>query len=331
MKDFKLKGKTIFIAGGSGTLGYELTKQLIDLNPREIRIFSRGEVAQVLMKKDFNVKTLKFIIGDIRDYSALMYNMKGSDVVFNLAALKHVGICEKQPQEAVRTNIDGMVNLIHASIALKVRKFVFMSSDKAIYSSSLYGMTKGVGERLTIQANALTEETDFICVRSGNIMGSSGSVVPLFIDMVNSKNKITVTDGSMTRYFLSVKEIAEVNIKAVSCGAGGEIFVPSMPSFYIKDLAKIILEHYSNGGLIEEVGMRPGEKKHELLISVHESSFTRKLDNGVFVIIPSIDVSRSYKYLDGCKFPYFDQLSSDESVHTSGLLEKMLFENNFIK
>lgn len=330
MKD-NIKGRVIFIAGGSGTLGYELTKQLLELKPKEIRIFSRGEVAQVMMKKDFKTDVLHFIIGDIRDYKSVFYYMKDSDVVFNLAALKHVGICEEQPQEAVKTNIDGMMNLIHASIKLKVRKFVFMSSDKAIYSSNLYGMTKGVGERLVIQANALTDDTDFVSVRSGNIIGSSGSVVPLFIDMAKNKNKITVTDGSMTRYFLPVNRIAKVNILAANHGCGGEIFIPNMPSFYIKDLARVILEHYTDGGRIEEIGARPGEKKHELLISIHESSYARELDNEVFVIVPSIDVNRTYEYLGGRKYVYQNMLSSDLEVQDRYVLRDMLFLNNFLK
>jgi FlaA1/EpsC-like NDP-sugar epimerase len=269
------KNKIVFVAGGSGTWGNELATQLIERKAKEIRIFSRGEISQVSMKAKFINTRVRFIIGDVRDYDSVLYEMRGADYVFNLAALKHVGICEDQPQEAVKTNIDGTLNLIKAAIELKIDKFIFASTDKAIYPSSLYGMTKGICEKLVIQANALTNNTNFVCVRSGNILGSSGSVVPLLIRMIKDKNKVTITDGKMTRFFLPVSEVAKLMLMAAGpLGKGGEIFLPNVPSFYIKDLVEIIVDHYGDENTeIIETGARAGEKMHELLISSHEIEF----------------------------------------------------------
>ena len=323
--------KTIFVAGGSGTWGNELTSQLLDLDAKEIRIFSRGEISQVAMKNKFANKRVKFIIGDVRDFKAVKYAMQGSDYVFNLAALKHVGICEEQPQEAIKTNIDGTINLIQAAIELKVKKFAFASTDKAIYASNLYGMTKGVCERLIIQANALTNDTDFVLTRSGNIMGSSGSVIPLFRKMAEEKNKITVTDGSMTRFFLPVQQVANLMLIAMTNGWGGEIFIPDAPAFYIGDLAKVMIEHYGKPGYeITEVGSRPGEKLHEMLISPHEPGYTRVFSGNILVILPSIDVNRTYEYLNGNSGVDFEQLSSEDRVGDATEFHKLLHNNGFL-
>jgi len=325
-----MKNKVIFIAGGSGTWGNELTTQLLELGVKEIRIFSRGEISQVSMKANFADKPVKFIIGDIRDLQAVEYNMKGADYVVNLAALKHVGICENQPQEAIKTNIDGTLNLITACIKLKIKKFIFASTDKSIYPSSLYGMTKGVCERLIIQANSFTTDSDFICIRSGNILGSSGSVVPLFVKMAKEKNKITVTDGKMTRFFLPVKDIAELTIKALLNGKGGEIFIPKMPAFYIGDLARIMIDFHGNEGMIEEVGARAGEKTDELLVSPHESMFTKIFDTTSYVVTPSINVNRTYKYLKNKLGVHFKELSSIDCLESIGLFYTMLKKGGFL-
>ena len=327
--DNVLKDKVLFCAGSSGTWGRELTKQALELGVKEVRVFSRGEISQVKMKRDIPDERVKYIIGDIRDYQAVEYEMQGADYVFHLAALKHVGICEEQPQEAIKTNIDGTLNLIHAATKLKIKKFIFASTDKAIYPSNLYGMTKGVCERLMIQANNMTTDTDFICVRSGNIMGSSGSVLPLFIEMAKEKNEIKVTDGKMTRFFLPAKEVVKLMIKALRLGNGGEIFIPDMPSFYIRDLAEIMIEHYGNNGKIIEVGARAGEKLHEMLISPHEPQFTRRLYDGGYVILPSIPVNRKYTYEHSNPIN-FNALSSEDCLESKEYFEQMLRDNGFL-
>jgi len=327
----RFTGKTVFIAGGSGTWGNELTKQLLDLGVEQIRIFSRGEIAQVNMRRKFLSQRIKCIIGDVRDYDAVYSAMQGADYVFNLAALKHVGICEEQPQEALKTNVDGTRNMIKAATELKISKFIFASTDKAIYPSNLYGMTKGLCERLIIQANAIAENTDFICVRSGNIMGSSGSVIPLFIQMAKEKNVINITDNRMTRFFLPVKHVAKLMISAASFGIGGEIFVPKMPSFYIKDLAELMLEYHGDSDTMKlnEVGARAGEKLHELLVSPHESDYTREFPD-FFVIFPSIPVNRIHATESGREVT-FEQLSSSDVLATKNYLKDVLLDNGFLQ
>lgn len=317
MKSF-FKDKVIFISGGSGTCGHELTKQLIKFSPKKIIIFSRGEMSQVIMRREFKDNPVRFVIGDVRDQGAIDYAIRGVDYVFHLAALKHVGICEQQPQEAVKTNINGTLNLIHASIKHKIKKFVFMSTDKAILSSSFYGMTKAVCERVVIQANEITDETDFVCMRSGNVLGSSGSVVPLFIEMAKTKKKITVTNYEMTRFFLPVKNIIEVLIDTLIYGSGGEIFIPKMPSFYIKDLASVIMNHYMDDGEIVEVGSVVGEKVHEYLISPDELAFT---NFGHYVINKSKYVGTGYE----------SGLLSSSNIVPISKLRDMLLENKFLK
>ena len=177
------KDKTILIDGGSGSWGNELTTQLLEKEPKKIIIFSRGELAQVNMERKFRNNIIEYVIGDIRDADAVdRLFQRGIDYVFHLAALKHVPVCENQPQEAIKTNINGTINLINAAIKYKVKKFIDVSTDKAVAPTNLYGMTKSVGEKLTIQANNLTNDTDFVCIRGGNVLGSNGSVVPFFID-----------------------------------------------------------------------------------------------------------------------------------------------------
>jgi FlaA1/EpsC-like NDP-sugar epimerase len=171
------KNETILITGGTGSWGNELTSQLLIKNPKKIIIFSRGELAQVNMQRKFENNKLKFIIGDVRDYSAVDNATKNVDYIFHLAALKHVPVCENQPQEAIKTNINGTINIINAAIKHGVKKVIDVSSDKAVAPTNVYGMTKAVGEKLIIQANTLTDKTDFVCIRGGNVLGSNQMVV----------------------------------------------------------------------------------------------------------------------------------------------------------
>ena len=199
--------KTILITGGTGSWGRELTKQLLEFyQPSKVIIFSRGEISQVDMLRKFNDKRLEFVIGDVRDKDAVDAVMRrGVDYVYHLAALKHVPICENQPQEAVQTNITGTKNLINSSILYGVKKFIDVSTDKAVSPINLYGYTKGVGERLSIQANCLTKDTEFICIRGGNVLGTNGSVVPYIIDQIKT-GEVFITDSRMTRFFLTLSQ-----------------------------------------------------------------------------------------------------------------------------
>lgn len=285
---------TVLITGGSGSWGKELTRQLLEMNIDRIIIFSRGEISQVAMERSFNNRRLEFVIGDVRDQEAVDRVTKGVDYIFHLAALKHVPICENHPQEAIQTNIIGTKNLINAAIKNRVKKFIDVSTDKAVNPINLYGFTKGVGERLSIQANSLTDETDFICIRGGNVLGTNGSVVPFIIDQIKT-GVVRVTDKRMTRFFLTLPQAIKLLFQAVELGRGGETFVMNMPSFYIIDLAEILIEHYGQAR-IEEIGAREGEKIHEILISENEVSRTGFINKDYYCIYPQIKTGRAYDF-----------------------------------
>ncbi len=327
------ENKTILITGGSGSWGNELTKQLLEKNPKEIIIYSRGEFAQVNMQRKFNNKKLSFVIGDIRDLNMLdqVFRINDIDYVFHLAALKHVPICENQPQEAIKTNIIGTTNLVNISIKYGIKKFIDVSTDKAVSPSNLYGMTKAIGEKITIQANNLTPNTDFICIRGGNVLGSNGSVLPFFIDQIKTKNMVTITDNRMTRYFLTLPEAIHLLFQAIEKSVGGEIFVMNMPSFYITDLARVLIDAYGNEDTkLIPIGMREGEKLHELLISKYESNNTFKLNDDYYVIYPELNMNSRTYYYDNNDYVNFDEFSSKDNLKSPEFLTELLDNAGFL-
>jgi FlaA1/EpsC-like NDP-sugar epimerase len=286
------------------------------------------------MERKFKDNRLKFIIGDVRDAYAVdrRFNNGHIDCVFHLSALKHVPVCENQPQEAIKTNITGTTNLVNSAVRYKVNKFIDVSSDKAVSPSNLYGMTKAVGEKIVIQANTLSDSTDFVCIRGGNVLGSNGSVVPLFIDQITKANKITLTSGNMTRYFLTLSEAISLLFKAAINSVGGETYVMNMPSFYISDLAKVLVKHYGNKETtIEEVGIRPGEKMHEELISEHESSRSYVFNKDYYIIMPELKIDRDYDYINGLDIVDFDRFSSTDNIKNDEYLTEMLDSGGFLK
>jgi UDP-N-acetylglucosamine 4,6-dehydratase/5-epimerase len=325
------ENKTILITGGSGSWGNELTKQLLEKNPKKIIIFSRGELAQVTMERKFQNDKIQFVIGDVRDCNVVDRVCQGVDYVYHLAALKHVPVCENQPQEAIKTNIDGTTNLINACVKNKVKKFIDVSTDKAVSPSNLYGMTKSVGEKLTIQANKLTEETDFVCIRGGNVLGSNGSVVPFFINQIKENNEVTITDNTMTRYFLTLSEAISLLFQASEQSVGGETYVMNMPSFYIKDLAEVLIDYYGSPTTnVREVGIREGEKIHELLISEQESKSTYKYNDDYYVILPEIKTGRYYSQNKDNKVS-FKTFASSDNLKDKDYLFELLMNGGFLK
>lgn len=332
-EEIMFKNKTIVITGGTGSWGNELTKQLLEKNPKRIIIFSRGELAQVNMQRKFNDDRIEYVIGDVRDANAVdrLFCTHNVDCVFHMAALKHVPVCENQPQEAIKTNIDGTVNVINAAIKNKVKKVIDVSSDKACSPINLYGMTKAVGEKLIIQANTLTKHTDFICIRGGNVLGSNGSVVPLFIDQIKRFNKVTLTDGSMTRFFLTLQEAISLLFEATEHSVGGETYVMNMPSFYISDLAEVLIKHYGNDNTsIKEIGIREGEKLHEILISENEVYRSFILNDDYYVILPELLVNRDYSDLNCIGKVNFNSFSSHDDVRGKNYLTRLLDRGGFL-
>jgi UDP-N-acetylglucosamine 4,6-dehydratase len=326
--------KTILITGGSGSWGNELTQQLLLKQPRKIIIYSRGELAQVNMQRKFNNDVIEYVIGDIRDADAVdrLFSTKNIDYVFHLAALKHVPVCENQPQEAIKTNITGTINLINSSIKYKVKKFIDVSTDKAVAPTNLYGLTKSVGEHLTIQANNLTNDTDFVCIRGGNVLGSNGSVVPYFIDQIKNFNKVSITSHEMTRYFLTLSEAIGLLFQAVENSVGGEIYVMNMPSFHVLDVAKVLIEHYGDDLTeVNEIGIREGEKIHEVLISEHESPHSYAFNKDYYVILPSIKINKDYSHIDKSARVRFKTFSSADNLKNSQYLHDLLAKGGFLK
>ena len=322
------KNKTILITGSTGSWGNELTTQLLEKNPMKVIAFSRGELAQVVMQRKFNDNRIEYVIGDVRDADAVdRLFSRGIDYVFHLAALKHVPVCENQPQEAIKTNINGTVNVINSAIKHKTRKVIDVSTDKAVSPTNLYGFTKAVGEKLTIQANNLTEDTHFVCIRGGNVLGSNGSVVPFFIDQIKKSNKVYLTDGSMTRYFLTLSEAISLLFQAAEVSVGGETYVMNMPSFYISDVAKALINHYGDvDTTIEEIGIRPGEKLDEELVSAHEAKRSYVFNDDYYIILPDIKMNRNYRYVENLNKTTFERFTSADNVkdvdYLTGLLDK---------
>jgi len=298
--------QVILLTGGTGSFGKKFTRIMLrEFHPKKLIIFSRDELKQHEMRvSGFDDPSLRYFIGDVRDRERLYRAMIGVDIVVHAAALKQVPACEYNPIEAVMTNVMGARNVIDAALDTGVKTVMALSTDKAVSPINLYGATKLVAEKLFIQANAYrgTGHTRFSCVRYGNVVGSRGSVIPVF-EKQRENGKITVTDKRMTRFWLTLEQGVRFVIRCIEQMQGGEVFVPKIPSMRIMDLAKAV----APGCEIEFVGIRPGEKLHEVLISQDESRCTLELED-MFVIQPvhpwwkPANWSRGKPLPDGFKF-----------------------------
>ena len=308
-----LNNKIIFITGGTGSWGNELVSQLLEkFKPKEIRIYSRNEYKQVEMQRNFdNNPLLKFIIGDVRDKNILGLAMKNVDYVFHLAALKHIPVCEKNCWETVLTNIYGTQNVIECAINNNVKKVIYTSSDKAVDPFCLYGVTKACAEKLMINSNInYISNTKFVCIRSGNIMGTTGSVLPLFKKQILEKNEITITNPNMTRFLMSTNSATELVFEAAIRSYGGEIFVIRMPATTLKNMAQVMIELFGNKSTKQKIiDTRPGEKMYAVLVSKDESPKTKKLDENYYLILPQYKneiLEEKYKGLESIEFDEFN-------------------------
>lgn len=323
---------TILITGGTGSWGHELVKKLLSFQPKEIRIFSRNEFAQVKMKRLFSDNPcLKFVIGDVRDFEAVNEAAKNVDYLFHLSALKHVPICEEQPLEALKTNVHGTENIIKASLNQKVKKVIDVSTDKAVEPINFYGMTKAIGEKLIIQADQLSSHTRFVCIRGGNVIGTNGSVIPFFKEQIAANHAVPLTSREMTRFFLTVSQAIDLLIHASEKAMGGEIFVMKMKACRIVDLIGVLEKHFAEKEIvINEIGIRPGEKLHEVLVSNAESGNAYQFDENYYVILPaniSEEVKKRYKNLPPVTF---EQYQSNDELMSSTEIEHILMKANFI-
>lgn len=315
-------GKTILITGGTGTIGSFLVKQLLQTNCKRVIIFSRDEAKQFFMQQQHSDKRIEYIIGDVRDLQRLENALYGVDYVVHAAAMKHVPIAEKNPIEAVETNIIGTHNVLLGSVRQKVKKVVCLSTDKAVSPSNCMGMTKGISERLIQTFTSSSALTKVICVRLGNVLGSRGSVIPLWQEQIASCRKITLTDARMTRFVMTYNDVFQLLMHAFSSGINGEIIVPHMAACNIIDLAKTLCFHY--GLDIEKdilvTGLRPGEKLYEELFTTEELPNIYK--NGDYYHIGTSDHGFDASLIP-CRSDKCILLSSTE-------LDKILRENHLL-
>ena len=292
------KNKRILLTGGTGSFGNEFTKILLDkYNPKSIRIFSRDEKKQLDMKNKFNDDRLRFFIGNVRDKNRLHRSMSAIDIVVHAAALKQVPSCEYNPIEAIKTNINGSINIIDTAIDNKIDRVIFISTDKAVHPVNLYGATKMTAEKLFIQGNSYSGEvrTKFSCIRYGNVIGSRGSVIPLFLKQKKNR-EITITDSRMIRFWITIEQGIKYVISCIEKMQGGEIFIPKIPSMKIIDIAKAIAPNAE----IKTIGIRPGEKIYETLLTEDEARHSLEVDDG-FIIMP--ENPSWYIKLKGKKLP----------------------------
>ncbi len=281
--------KTVLITGGTGSLGQALTKRLLTLDVKAIRIFSRNENKQIEMEGEFDDERIRFFLGDIRDLDRLSRATEDVDYVFHAAALKHVPKIEYNPFEAIKTNVIGSQNVIEACINANVKKAICVGTDKAVSPLNTYGATKLLMEKLFITANNYLNpdkhKTKFIALRYGNVLGSSGSVIPKFIEQINKKNKLSLTDVNMTRFSIMMDEALDFILKAAKVGNGSEIFVPKLRSYSILDVKNALIEILGDTGY-NEIGIRPGEKLHEILINADEMRYAWEIENMYMILNP---------------------------------------------
>ena len=329
-----LKGKTILITGGTGTFGNNFIHYVLSnydiCNPRKIIIYSRDEYKQVIMKnkmylkykdiidahyKQHKINLLRYFIGDVRDQDRLDTAFNGVDFVIHAAALKHVDVCEFNPQEAIKTNIEGTTNVINSCINNNVQRAVLLSTDKAVEPINLYGASKMVAEKNWIFSNnyAQTKKTKFLVARYGNIVGSRGSIVDLFTQQDEKQEEFMITDPKMTRFWLDIKDAVKLTIFGLSQGKGGEIIIPLLRGSKIIDIPKIINPNKK----INVIGIRPGEKIHEQLINRSEINRIHKYHD--YYIITPENAENFQETIDY----YFQYKIHPENLMTSDVVEQI--------
>lgn len=280
--------QVVMVTGGTGSFGKQFIDVLLrEYQPAKVIVFSRDELKQHEMRvSGFDHPSLRYFIGDVRDVDRLRRAMDGVDIVIHAAALKQVPACEYNPMEAIKTNILGSSNVVDAALDMRVKKVLALSTDKAVTPVNLYGTTKLAAEKLIIQSNAYAagKPTRFSCVRYGNVVGSRGSVIPIFLQQRQS-GKLTITDERMTRFWLTLEQGVRFVIRCTEQMLGGEVFVPKIPSMRIVDLASAIAPDAE----LNVIGIRPGEKLHEVLIHEDEARAAVELDD-MFVVQPTTEL-----------------------------------------
>ncbi len=330
------KGKKVLVIGGTGTIGQSLIDRILSEQPSVVRIYSRDEYKQFVLKERLGERPdLRYLIGDVRDKERLDRAMHSIDIVFNLAALKHVPSCEYNPYEAVKTNVIGTQNVIDCAMENKVKKVVYTSSDKSVSPTNTMGATKLLAERLMTSAYYARGHagTVFSSVRFGNVMGSRGSVIPLFRQQILENGYITITEPEMTRFMMTLTQAVELTIKACATAKGGEVFVLKMPVMKLKDFAEAVVAKVCEKEKLDpakieirRIGLRPGEKLYEELMSEDEASKALEMDD--MYIVPSIFEMHGYDEAVKAKIGGYS--SNSQRLLNKDEIEKMLDEESLI-
>lgn len=337
------KDKTIVITGGTGSLGKVLTRRLLSGTmgiPKKIIVFSRDEAKQHYMRIEYQQKNnvtdeiiyynfkqlLEFRIGDVRNYASVCSVLKHADIVINAAALKQVPSCEYFPFEAVQTNVAGAENIIRAirENSLPVDTVVGVSTDKACKPINVMGMTKALQERLFISANITVPETRFVCVRYGNVLASRGSVIPLFHDQINNGGPVTITTDEMTRFLLPLEKAVDTIVAAIEMGSPGDTIIPKVPAARIIDVAKALIGDKKIS--LKTVGIRPGEKVHEIMVSDEEAWHTVEKED-YYIIKPMLP---EIMQLGAEEKVFIGEYSSSHPLMTVMEIEKLLLHHNLM-
>ncbi len=310
-----LDNKSVLVTGGTGSFGKAFVERALQSRARKVIVFSRDEQKHYEMQRTMTDKRMRFFVGDIRDRDRLQTALRDVDIVVHAAAMKHVPICEYNPIEAVQTNVNGARNLIEAAMACGVQKVISLSTDKAVSPANLYGTTKLCMEKLLIAANAYAGDrtTRFSLVRYGNVMGSAGSVIPLFRAQ-KKRGQITITDGRMTRFWIEMSEAIALVLRGLELMTGGEIYIPKLPTTDIETIAEAV----APGVRRTTIGIRPGEKLHETLIGAEEARRTSDLGDVLVVwpefqfhetltgVRPGTPVPEGFVYSSDCAEPRLD-------------------------
>lgn len=324
------KDKVLLITGGTGSFGNKVLELFLDSDLKEIRIFSRDEKKQDDMRKKYKNEKIKFYIGDVRDKTTVDIAMNGVDYVFHAAALKQVPSCEFFPIEAVKTNILGSNNVIQSAIEHKVKKVICLSTDKAAYPINAMGMTKALMEKNAIaNARMLGEKADtIICLtRYGNVMGSRGSVIPLFYNLIKEGKPLTITDPNMTRYMMTLEDAVKLVMYAFEHGKQGDLFVQKAPGATIQTLADAVKKYKKSKAEIKIIGTRHGEKDHEVLVTREEMTRAEDLGNYYKVSMDerNLNYDNFYEKIDG-KVKKFESYTSNNTkqLDVDGMIELLI-------
>jgi UDP-N-acetylglucosamine 4,6-dehydratase/UDP-glucose 4-epimerase len=321
------ENKTILITGGTGSLGQALTKRLLEYNVKAVRIFSRNESKQIEMESNIKDDRIRFFLGDVRDLQRLTRATEDVDLVFHAAALKHVPKIEYNPFEAIKTNVVGSQNMIDACLANDVEKVICVGTDKAVSPLNTYGATKLLMEKLFVAANNYLNpekhRTVFLAVRYGNVLGSSGSVIPKFIEQIKTNKPVTITDPKMTRFSITMNEAIDFIFNATKVGKGSEVFIPKLYAYNIADVKNALTELLSDTGE-KIIGIRTGEKLHETLINEDEIRYSWEFKNMYMIANPlySLFIDKNIKEsYQGIK------KIEDIQKYSSNVVEKIPTEN----